>query len=1252
MNRPVRVLFLDDRLEDGALVQAALEAERGCFEVQPVTSEEELKAFLAVETYDLLLCEWEGAGFAGPQVIEQVRSNRSTLPVFVLISQKSPEIASLAVQQGAAGYVIKDEAGLERLPAALQAVLNGPDQQHPDEFFFGNLVEGMAEGIVALDLDGLVVYINPAVEGFLGLSKDLILGQHWTKFIPEEQHGRVREADERREKGDTDQYELDLIRQDGKNITFQVTGRPRVNDGRFVGTLGVFTDIAARKQMEAALRTSEERYSILFHQSLDVVILHDLEGQILDVNQQTQGKLGFARAELLTLRMQELLKAGEERYEQIFGPLRENGHIQAEIDIIRNDGGVLPGEIFASGVEIAGRFCVQSVVRDRSESLKVEESLHRRAQQQAEILESARDLTGSLEFMEVLTRIGERSKDLLKAYGCAIYMLEEDGATLTPVVSLEPPYDEEILAMPLQVDTSFTGLAVKARRPLYFNEVVDNDQGQQIPGTPQDEDERVLVAPFIVEGTVLGAMCLNRQGTYFTDEDLTLAETFAAYASTALKNVRTYQELQREVDERKRAELETQQRNRELTLLNRVIMEVSSNPDPQAVLAVTCRELSLVFGGVRSYAGLLNESHAGLKVIAEYPLRNRQSMLGLFLPLAENLAAQHVLSSRAPLAISNVDESPYLEQSVRTFLGDGIMSILTLPLNVRGEIVGVVALFFEMPRSYSEEEISLAMNAATAAAQVIEMARLFEQTRRRAEELEALTEVSQAMRTAPGRAEMYPAILNQLLYMLEAEGASLAWRDSVNGDTVIQLAHGRIASRTGLRLAPGEGVTGEVIATGKPIVSEALGSGEGLDYPDLLDDLYAVASVPLIARKKALGALMVLRPEPFTDDEVNLLIAIGDLAASAIHQAGLHEQTERRLQRLTALRTIDEAISASLDLRITLNVFLRQVTDQLNVDAAAVLLLDPHLGMLVYAAGQGFRTEAITHSRLRLGEGRAGQAALERRIVQVLDLSDPDSSFSRSVLLRDESFVAYYGVPLIAKGQVQGVLDIYHRTALQPDPDWTDFLDTLATQAAIAIDNAKLFNDLQRSNVELALAYDTTIEGWARALELRDMETEGHSQRVTELTLELARQQGMRDEELVHIRHGALLHDIGKMGVPDSILHKPGPLTDEEWAIMHQHPVYAYKLLNPIAYLRPAVDIPYCHHEKWDGSGYPRGLKGEQIPLSARVFAVVDVWDALCSDRPYRPAWSQEKALAYIKDESGRHFDPHVVEAFLALLQL
>ena len=194
-----------------------------------------------------------------------------------------------------------------------------------------------------------------------------------------------------------------------------------------------------------------------------------------------------------------------------------------------------------------------------------------------------------------------------------------------------------------------------------------------------------------------------------------------------------------------------------------------------------------------------------------------------------------------------------------------------------------------------------------------------------------------------------------------------------------------------------------------------------------------------------------------------------------------------------------------------------------------------------------------------------------------------------------------------------------------------------------------MFEDLQRSNVDLALAYEATIEGWSRALDLRDKETEGHTLRVTEMTLQVARSLGVRPEDLAQIRRGALLHDIGKIGVPDSILLKPGALTDAEWMVMRRHPVVAHDMLVPIAYLRPALDIPYCHHEKWDGTGYPRGLKGEEIPLAARIFAVVDVWDALCSERPYRAAWPSEKVLQHIRAESGKHFDPAAVEAFLRI---
>ena len=362
------------------------------------------------------------------------------------------------------------------------------------------------------------------------------------------------------------------------------------------------------------------------------------------------------------------------------------------------------------------------------------------------------------------------------------------------------------------------------------------------------------------------------------------------------------------------------------------------------------------------------------------------------------------------------------------------------------------------------------------------------------------------------------------------------------------------------------------------------------------------------------------------------------------------ERIRLQLQRLEGLRAIDSAITGGLDLRANLGVFLDQVIRQLSVDAAAVLLLNPAAQTLDYALGRGFRTQALQHSRIRLGESYAGRAALEQKLLRVDDLAEEPSGFTRSPALMSEGFHAYFAAPLVARGQVKGVFEVFHRSRLAPDDEWLNYLQTLAGQAAIALDNMSLFQNLQVSNIELALAYETTLEGWSRALELRDRETQGHAVRVAEMAVRLAREAGIPDKELVHVRRGALLHDIGKMGIPDSILLKPGPLSDEEWEVMRQHPVYAYDLLAPVEFLRPALDIPYCHHERWDGSGYPRGLRGEQIPLSARVFAAVDTWDALSFERPYRSAWPAGRVRDFLAEHSGSHFDPRVLAHFLKLI--
>ena len=366
-----------------------------------------------------------------------------------------------------------------------------------------------------------------------------------------------------------------------------------------------------------------------------------------------------------------------------------------------------------------------------------------------------------------------------------------------------------------------------------------------------------------------------------------------------------------------------------------------------------------------------------------------------------------------------------------------------------------------------------------------------------------------------------------------------------------------------------------------------------------------------------------------------------------LHRA--RDRLDGQVARLRALRAIDLAIMGSLDLQITLEVVLDQVTSSLGVDAAAVLVFDERAEQLRHAAGRGFRTRDLRHSRLRLGEGAAGRAGLTREMIHVTDLQRDPGDNDFSWVPPEERFVTYLGVPLIAQGQLRGVLEILNRSPLAPEADWLEFLEMLAGQVAIAIDNAKMFESQVRANTDLRVAYDQTIEGWARALDLRDHETEGHSRRVTELALSLAERMGVEGELLVHLRRGALLHDIGKLAVPDRILLKPGPLTDEERAVMCRHTQYAVDFLDPIPFLRPALDIPRFHHEKWDGTGYPDGLSGEAIPLAARIFAVADVWDALRSDRPYRAAWSGEKARQYIIEQSGTHFDPAVVEVFLAL---
>ncbi|GAB4482888.1 MAG: hypothetical protein Kow0088_25940 [Anaerolineales bacterium] len=390
-------------------------------------------------------------------------------------------------------------------------------------------------------------------------------------------------------------------------------------------------------------------------------------------------------------------------------------------------------------------------------------------------------------------------------------------------------------------------------------------------------------------------------------------------------------------------------------------------------------------------------------------------------------------------------------------------------------------------------------------------------------------------------------------------------------------------------------------------------------------------------------------PNAFTDEDLKLLNTLASTLALVLYNVQLHEEANRRVRQLQSVQTVGKALIAAMDVRLVFDVLIQQIQNQLHTDAVGILLHNPHLHTLEYAAHQGFHSRQYEHTLVSLGTSLAGKAALERQIVTISDISDLSAGFAQ--IFKDEGFQAYAAAPLFTKGKLKGVLEVFFRRPFVADADWKRLFEMLADQAALAIENTEMFEELRRTNIKLSLAYEATIEGWSRALEMRDKETEGHTLRVTELTMKLAERLGVDSARMPHIRRGSILHDSGKLAIPDAILLKPGPLTEDERALMQQHPLIAYQMLSPIDYLAPALNIPLYHHERWDGSGYPRGLKGEEIPFEARIFAVADVWDALTSDRPYRKAWSHAKALNYIRQQAGKQFDPQVVAAFLQFVQ-
>ena len=402
--------------------------------------------------------------------------------------------------------------------------------------------------------------------------------------------------------------------------------------------------------------------------------------------------------------------------------------------------------------------------------------------------------------------------------------------------------------------------------------------------------------------------------------------------------------------------------------------------------------------------------------------------------------------------------------------------------------------------------------------------------------------------------------------------------------------------------------------------------------------------------EEALGGLNE-KLEQQVEERTSELARVNEELREEINQRiRMEEELSQRLLEMEALQTVSSALRSVKTLDEMLTILIDETLKILDTEDGAISLCHPKKIVSQFTITRGWFNQ-LDETWLKPGEGIArevfasGQGLVSREFAK-------DSRMKHTENIPEGRGGAC--LPIRAAEDVVGTIFVSVRLPHEITRVELSLLNSLSEMASTAVQRISMFQEtenllenLQEAKSELLLAYDATLEGWARALELRDHETEGHSMRVVDRTIQIAMLLNVPEDELIHIRRGALLHDVGKIAIPDAILLKPGKLNSDEMALMQQHPNFAYELLHPIDYLRPALDIPYCHHEKWDGSGYPRGLKGEEIPIAARIFAIVDVYDALTSDRPYRSAWSKQETLEHISEQRGKHFDPQVSDIFL-----
>ena len=897
---------------------------------------------------------------------------------------------------------------------------------------------------------------------------------------------------------------------------------------------------------------------------------------------------------------------------------------------------VIDVEVIAYPFVYQHKDAIQVVFQDITERKRAEARILRQAAEMTALYETTHNLVNERSLSKLLLTIVERATGLLEASSGGLYLCEPEQRQVRCVVSYKTPRD--FTGIVLKYGEGAAGIVAETGESL----IIADYRSWEGHASVYEEVQpfvSLLSVPICWQDHVIGILHVieNTRPGAFTQEDLQLLTLFANQAAIAVENTHLLEFDQRRLQEA--AALAEVGRDISASLQLNIVLERITSHAKNLLLA----ETSAVYLSEPATPGLRAICAIGpdAEEIKQDPLIIGEGILGNIAAHKTGEIVNHTTSNSRAITIKGTIDIPNEH-------------IMGAPVMSGDKFSGLIAVWRSgAANEFIAADLNFLTSLAQQAAIAIENARLFEETQKRLREIEGIANASAALSQILELEPLLETILQSAIHAIPVAERGSVLLANDEGKLQIRATWGYTDPRTRtFAFSPDAGYSTISFRERRAIVVPDVLAEPRIRYagdiPEMLTGGSAIAA-PLVVKGRAIGVIALdtsARRDAFDEDDARFLEALAAPAALAIENARMFEYTRRRLNELEILQTIASAMRIAQSEAEVFPIILDQLINLLNLESALVDLIDPTSGEIVTTMAKGV-WEPMTGKRTPVHAGGSGQViATGKPYVSTDVIADGVVAFPELV----GGLNAAVCVPVMAHHQPIGTLWVGRGSQKGIANEEVDLLIALGEMIGNTFQRMKLHKQTVQQAEEILSAYDLTLAGWAKALELRDKETEGHSRRITNLTLQLARLCGITSDQMHHVYRGVLLHDIGKMGVSDQVLKKAGPLNVEEWAEMRKHPQYAYDLLYPIAYLRPALDIPYSHHEKWDGSGYPLGLKGEQIPLPARIFAVVDVYDALSTDRPYRAAWPNQKVLDYLRDQAGKSLDPQIVELFLKLL--